>query len=120
MTRITLDNQLRLKRISKSPKTPIVFAPEDSVQSVEMECNGLLHTVVLELPSFLGAAQGTLTISDGDGYELFNSTAKNRGTTTVIKDTTTLIPLCGLVTVTLTLSGLSGSDATAYFTAYFA
>lgn len=122
MADVTLDRRQNIdNKVFRIPKTKLSFLATDTEKTFTMLCNGLLHTAIMEVPSFPGALTATMTIIDGDEYEMFNSAAKDVGNTYVMTNTTTLVPLQGIVTVKVALdapAGAGGGDVNIviYFT----
>lgn len=96
----------RVKRIKKS----FLFVGAGQLVSAAAAMEGEIYQIHLRVPTFINAVTATLTLEDEDGYEVYNSGAKNRTTNTNIYPNPPQL-LAGTFTMKVTLSGAHGGIA---------
>lgn len=118
---VTLDRRTGVdNKVFRTPTKTVSFLATDLQKTFTLDANGLLHTLILDLPLWAdNSALTTLTIEDGEGYELFNSTGKACDSKYIITNTTTLVPLAGISTVKITLDKLPQSAGDVKVAIYF-
>ena len=127
------DINLNRARLIGNPKSPrIIFKGPTQTKNIPNGAAGatliasftidasdgfFMPFCVLKTPNFTNAVTIVVSITDADGMELYNSGAKARNTTYPLYPQATNmapgVPLCGIVTVTLTCSadpGAGGGD----------
>ena len=90
------------------PLQTLAFGATGTTQSFALNGRGLIHSIVLVVPNFTNAVTATLTITNQDGVEIYNSTAKARNATYALTQLWDKVPIVGSNTVTVTLSGVAG------------
>ena len=96
----------RVKRISEN----FLFVGAGVLESALSVMEGLIYQIHFRVPNFINNVTATLTLEDEDGYEVYNSGAKNRNTNTNIYPNPPQL-LAGNFTMKVTLSGAHGGIA---------
>lgn len=112
-----ISSHLKLHRsLARTPKTALAFGASDTVKSFTLEIAALTHTIIVIIPNWTNAVTAVLSIENADSDEVFSSGPLFEDST---HDIITEVPLIGLNTIKLTLSGApGGSGGTANVTVY--
>lgn len=90
------------------PLQTLSFDEDDTVKSFDIDGRGLIHTIVMTVPNFTNVVTATLTVTNQDGVEIYNSTAKAKNATYALTQLWDKVPIVGFNTVKVTLSGAAG------------
>lgn len=92
------------------PTQTLAFGATGTTKTFTFSHRGKLHTAIMKVPTFTNSVTATLSITNSDDIEIYNSTAKNMSLTHVLNELSSKVPLVGDHTVTVTLSGVAGGD----------
>lgn len=98
------------KRIFKSPRLSVAFNATETTKTVSLAGNGVLHSMILELPNFTNVVTTVISITNSDGVEVYASSALARNAVHKITAQSNAVALEGECSALLTLSGAAGGE----------
>ena len=79
--------------VDKMDEVSLVFGAANTVLSLTLEGNCLIHTIKINIPDWTDTVTLKLTIEDGDGDVIYESDALNKNTNYVLTSLKDLLPM---------------------------
>ena len=102
------------RKVLKSGAHSLIFEENDIEKSLTLDFNGMIHSLIINIPVFTNSVFPKIIADDADGDRIFDSSSHRvmevGGTIYKISSLEGSLPLVGKTTFTVILSGAPGGN----------